>query len=103
MCIRDSFYDAGIAEQHAVTFAAGLANAGKKPVVAIYSSFIQRAYDQIMEDVCLQKLPVVFAIDRAGIVGNDGYTHQGIYDISFLRTIPGLTILAPADARERCV
>ena len=96
----ERFYDAGIAEQHAVTFAAGLANAGKKPVVAIYSSFIQRAYDQIMEDVCLQKLPVVFAIDRAGIVGNDGYTHQGIYDIAFLRTIPGLTILAPADARE---
>ena len=94
------FYDVGIAEQHAVTFAAGLANAGKKPVVAIYSAFIQRAYDQIMEDVCLQKLPVIFAIDRAGIVGNDGYTHQGIYDISFLRTIPGLTIIAPADARE---
>lgn len=94
------FFDAGIAEQHAVTFAAGLANAGKKPVVAIYSSFIQRAYDQIMEDVCLQKLPVVLAIDRAGIVGNDGYTHQGIYDLSFLLTIPGLTVMAPADARE---
>ena len=78
------FFDVGIAEQHAVTFAAGLASSGYKPVVAIYSSFIQRAYDQILHDVCLQKLPVVFAIDRAGIVGEDGSTHQGIFDVSFL-------------------
>lgn len=96
----DRFYDVGIAEQHAVSFAAGLATAGKKPVLAIYSSFLQRAYDQILEDVCLQKLPVIFAVDRAGIIGSDGYTHQGIYDISYLRTIPGLTIMAPADTRE---
>jgi 1-deoxy-D-xylulose-5-phosphate synthase len=94
------FYDVGIAEQHAVTFAAGLANAGKKPVVAIYSSFIQRAYDQVIEDLCLQKLPVVLALDRAGIVSGDGYTHQGIFDLSFLSTIPGLTIMAPADGAE---
>ncbi len=94
------FYDVGIAEQHAISFAAGLASAGKRPVVAIYSSFIQRAYDQILEDVCLQKLPITIALDRAGIIGSDGYTHQGIYDISFLRSIPTLTIMAPSDARE---
>lgn len=94
------FYDVGIAEQHAVTFAAGLANAGEKPVVAIYSSFIQRAYDQVIEDLCLQKLPVVLALDRAGIVGGDGYTHQGIFDLSFLGAIPGLTVMAPADGGE---
>lgn len=89
----DRFFDVGIAEEHAVTFAGGLAAAGVKPYVAIYSSFLQRAYDEIMHDVCIQGLPVVFAIDRAGIVGTDGETHQGIYDISFLRTIPNLSIL----------
>lgn len=96
----ERFYDVGIAEQHALTFAAGLASAGKRPVVAIYSSFLQRAYDQIIEDICLQQLPVVMAIDRAGIVGSDGYTHQGIFDVSYLRSIPGLTIMCPADTRE---
>ena len=96
----DRFFDVGIAEEHAVTFAAGLASAGLKPYVAIYSSFLQRAYDQIMHDVCIQNLPVVFAIDRAGIVGNDGETHQGIYDISFLRTIPNLSIFAPKNGYE---
>jgi 1-deoxy-D-xylulose-5-phosphate synthase len=94
------FFDVGIAEPHAVTFAAGLAAQGLKPVVAIYSTFLQRGYDQIFHDVCLQKLPVVFAIDRAGIVGEDGPTHHGIYDIAFLRSIPGLTIMAPKDENE---
>lgn len=94
------FFDVGIAEAHAVTFAAGLAKAGMRPVVAIYSSFLQRAYDQIIEDVCLQKLPVIFAIDRAGIVGADGETHHGIFDLSYLMTIPGMTVLAPADGNQ---
>lgn len=89
-------YDVGIAEQHAVTFAAGLAAGGAKPIVAIYSSFLQRAYDQVLHDVSLQKLPVVFCLDRAGVVGEDGETHHGIYDLSYLRTIPGMTILAPS-------
>ncbi len=96
----DRFFDVGIAEQHAVTFAAGLAQSGLKPVVAVYSSFLQRAYDQILHDVALQNLHVVFAVDRAGIVGEDGETHQGIYDISFLRHIPNMTILAPCDYNE---
>ncbi|MCL1974698.1 MAG: 1-deoxy-D-xylulose-5-phosphate synthase, partial [Firmicutes bacterium] len=94
------FFDVGIAEQHAVTFAAGLAAAGYKPVVAIYSSFLQRAYDQILHDVCLPNLPVIFAVDRAGLVGEDGATHQGIYDLSYLRTMPNMQLLAPADGAE---
>jgi deoxyxylulose-5-phosphate synthase len=85
-----------IAEQHAVTFAAGLAIGGYKPVVAIYSTFLQRAYDQVIHDVAIQKLPVLFAIDRAGIVGADGQTHQGAFDISFLRCIPDMVIMTPA-------
>lgn len=96
----DRFFDVGIAEQHAVSFAAGLAEEGIRPVVAIYSTFLQRAYDQVMEDVALQELPVVFAIDRAGIVGADGDTHQGIYDLSFLSAVPGLTIMAPKNKWE---
>ncbi len=96
----DRFYDVGIAEPHAVTFAAGMATRGIKPVVAIYSTFLQRAYDQIIHDVCLQKLPVIFAIDRAGIVGEDGPTHHGLFDISFLRLVPNLTVMAPKDGRE---
>lgn len=96
----DRFFDVGIAEQHAVTFAAGLAMQGYRPVVAIYSSFLQRAYDQILHDVCLQKLPVIFAVDRAGIVGADGETHQGIFDLSFLGSIPNLTIMAPKNKWE---
>ena len=94
------FFDVGIAEAHAVTSAAGLASAGLKPVFAVYSSFLQRAYDQMVHDVCLQKLPVVFAIDRAGLVGADGETHQGIFDISYLRSIPNMTVMAPKNARE---
>ena len=93
-------FDVGIAEQYAVTFAAALAKAGFKPVVSIYSTFLQRAYDQILHDVCLSKLPVTFVIDRAGIVGEDGSTHQGIYDISYLRTIPELLMMAPKDENE---
>lgn len=96
----ERFFDVGIAEQHAVTFAAGLARGGVKPVVAIYSSFLQRAYDQVIHDVAIQNLHVIFAIDRAGIVGEDGETHQGIYDISFLSHIPNMTILAPCDYAE---
>ncbi|MBR3039054.1 MAG: 1-deoxy-D-xylulose-5-phosphate synthase [Lachnospiraceae bacterium] len=96
----DRFFDVGIAEQHAVTFAAGLAAGGLRPVVAIYSSFLQRAYDQILHDVCIQKLPVVFAIDRAGLVGSDGETHQGIFDLSYLSSIPGMTIMAPKNKWE---
>ncbi len=96
----DRFVDAGIAEEHAVTFAAGLAAGGYKPVFAVYSSFLQRAYDQILEDVCLQDLPVVFAIDRAGLVGSDGETHQGIFDISYLSSMPNMTICAPKNKWE---
>jgi len=96
----DRFYDVGIAEQHAVTFAAGLAAGGLKPVVAIYSTFLQRAYDQIIHDVCLQQLPVLFAIDRSGFVGEDGPTHHGAFDISFLRHVPNLTVLAPKSPDE---
>ncbi len=94
------FFDVGIAEQHGVTFAAGLAAAGLKPVFAIYSSFLQRGYDQILHDVCLQDLPAVFAIDRAGVVGNDGPTHHGVFDLSYLRHIPGLTLISPKDENE---
>jgi 1-deoxy-D-xylulose-5-phosphate synthase len=96
----ERFFDVGIAEQHAVTFAAGLAAEGFKPVVAIYSTFLQRAYDQIIHDVCLQNLPVIFAIDRAGLVGEDGPTHHGSFDISYLRHIPNLVIMAPKDENE---
>ncbi len=96
----DRFFDVGIAEQHAVTFAAGLAAGGLKPVVAIYSSFLQRAYDQILHDVCIQELPVVFAIDRAGLVGSDGETHQGVFDYSFLSSIPNMHVLAPKNKWE---
>ena len=94
------FYDVGIAEQHGTTFAAGLAKAGLKPVFAVYSSFLQRAYDQVLHDVCIQNLPVVFAIDRAGLVGSDGETHQGIFDISYLSSIPNMTIMAPKNKYE---
>jgi len=94
------YFDVAIAEQHAVTFAAGLACEGHKPVVAIYSTFLQRAYDQLIHDVALQNLPVVFALDRAGLVGGDGATHQGSYDYSFLRCIPNITVMAPADENE---
>ena len=96
-------FDVGIAEQHAVTFAAGLATQGAKPVVAIYSTFLQRAYDQLLHDVALQNLPVLFAIDRAGIVGADGPTHAGVYDYSFLRCVPNLVIAAPSDENECCL
>ncbi|MCL5026060.1 MAG: 1-deoxy-D-xylulose-5-phosphate synthase, partial [Chloroflexi bacterium] len=94
------FFDVGIAEEHAVTFAAGLARQGIRPVVAIYSTFLQRAYDQVVHDVCMQNLPVVFAIDRAGIVGDDGRTHQGAFDIAFLRHIPEMVVMAPRDENE---
>jgi len=96
----ERFYDVGIAEQHGVTFAAGLAAAGMVPVVAIYSTFMQRAYDQILHDVCLQKLPVVLALDRGGFVGDDGATHQGLFDLAYLRAIPNLVIMAPKDENE---
>jgi 1-deoxy-D-xylulose-5-phosphate synthase len=94
------YFDVAIAEQHAVTFAAGLAIGGKKPVVAIYSSFLQRGYDQLIHDVAIQNLPVLFAIDRAGIVGADGPTHQGSFDLSFMRCVPNMVIMAPSDERE---
>lgn len=94
------FFDVGIAEEHAVTFAAGLAAGGMTPVVAVYSSFLQRAYDQIVHDVCIQNLHVIFAIDRAGLVGSDGETHQGIFDLSFLASIPNLCIMAPKNKQE---
>lgn len=96
----ERFFDVGIAEEHAVTFAAGLAAGGLKPVVAVYSSFLQRAYDQILHDVCIQDLPVIFAIDRAGLVGSDGETHQGIFDLSYLSSIPGMHIMAPKNKWE---
>ena len=96
----DRFFDVGIAEEHAVTFAAGLAAGGMKPIVAIYSSFLQRAYDQILHDVCIQNLPVTFAIDRAGLVGSDGETHQGIFDLSYLSSIPNMHIMAPKNKWE---
>lgn len=96
----DRFFDVGIAEQHGVTFAAGLACEGKKPVFAVYSTFLQRAYDQVLHDVCIQNLPVVFALDRGGVVGNDGPTHHGIFDLSYMRHIPNMTLMAPKDENE---
>lgn len=96
----DKFYDVGIAEQHAITFAAGMAAEGLRPVTAIYSTFLQRGYDQILHDVCYQKLPVVFVLDRAGIVGEDGATHNGLFDLSYLRSIPNIIIMAPKDENE---
>ncbi|MBI5191742.1 MAG: 1-deoxy-D-xylulose-5-phosphate synthase [Nitrospirae bacterium] len=98
--IPGRFFDVGIAEQHGVTFAAGLAASGLKPVTAIYSTFLQRSYDQVVHDVCMQKLPVVFAMDRAGVVGEDGETHQGLFDVSYLRHIPNLVFMAPKDENE---
>src|SRR6218665_21604 len=94
------YYDVGIAEQHAVTFAGGLACEGFKPVVAIYSTFLQRAYHPMVHDVAIQTLPVVFALDRAGIVGADGATHIGAYDIAYIRCIPNMSLIAPADEAE---
>ena len=94
------FFDVGIAEEHALTFAAGLAAGGMKPVVALYSSFLQRAYDQAIHDICMQKLPVMIAVDRAGLVGNDGETHQGVFDLSFLSMIPNMTVMAPKNRWE---
>ena len=94
---KDRFFDVGICEQHAVTFAAGLALEGLRPVVTIYSTFLQRAYDQVLHDVCLQNLPVVFAMDRGGVVGEDGETHQGLFDLSYLRHLPNLVLMAPKD------
>jgi 1-deoxy-D-xylulose-5-phosphate synthase len=96
----ERFFDVGIAEQHGVTFAAGLATEGLKPVVAIYSTFLQRAYDQIVHDVCLESLPVVFALDRGGIVGEDGPTHHGLFDLCYLRSLPNMVVMAPKDENE---
>jgi 1-deoxy-D-xylulose-5-phosphate synthase len=96
----DRYYDVGIAEQHAVTFAAGLATEGARPVVAIYSTFLQRAYDQVVHDVCLQNLPVLFCLDRGGLVGEDGATHHGVFDLSYLRHIPNMVLMAPKDENE---
>jgi 1-deoxy-D-xylulose-5-phosphate synthase len=96
----DRFFDVGIAEQHAVTFAAGLATEGFRPVVAIYSTFLQRAYDQILHDVCLERLPVILALDRGGLVGEDGATHHGIFDYSYLRSLPNMVVMAPRDENE---
>jgi len=96
----ERFFDVGIAEQHGVAFAAGLACEGKKPVVAIYSTFLQRAYDQVLHDVCLQNLSVIFALDRSGVVGSDGPTHHGVFDISYLRFIPNMTLMVPKDENE---
>lgn len=98
----DRFFDVGIAEQHGVTFAAGMATEGFRPVVAIYSTFLQRAYDQIIHDVCIERLPVTFALDRAGIVGEDGPTHHGQFDIAFLRSLPNMVVMAPKDENELC-
>jgi 1-deoxy-D-xylulose-5-phosphate synthase len=94
------FFDVGIAEQHALTFAAGLAVEGFRPVAAIYSTFMQRAYDQVFHDICLQKLPVTLALDRAGLVGDDGPTHHGVFDLSYLRHLPEMTVMAPKDENE---
>ncbi|MBE9541019.1 MAG: 1-deoxy-D-xylulose-5-phosphate synthase, partial [Proteobacteria bacterium] len=96
----ERFYDVGIAEQHAITFAAGMAAEGLRPVTAIYSTFLQRSYDQILHDVCYQKLPVVLVLDRAGIVGEDGATHNGLFDLSYLRSIPNIIIMSPKDENE---
>lgn len=99
-CFKNRFFDVGIAEQHAATFCAGLAAGGYRPIFAVYSTFLQRAYDQILHDICLQNLSVILAIDRAGIVGNDGETHQGIFDISYLRSLPNITIMSPKSGTE---
>ena len=96
----DRYFDVGIAEQHAVTFAGGLACEGMKPVVAIYSTFLQRGYDQLIHDIAIQNLPVLFALDRGGLVGGDGATHNGAFDFAYLRTVPNLTVMAPSDAAE---
>ena len=96
----DNFIDVGIAEEYAVTMAGGIASGGAKPVVAIYSTFMQRAYDQILSDVCMQNLPVVFCLDRSGLVGEDGKTHQGVFDLSFLSHLPNITVLAPSCVDE---
>jgi 1-deoxy-D-xylulose-5-phosphate synthase len=96
----ERFFDVGIAEQHGVTFAAGMATEGFRPVVAIYSTFLQRAYDQLIHDVCIESLPVVFALDRGGIVGEDGPTHHGLFDLSYLRTLPNMVVMAPKDENE---
>jgi 1-deoxy-D-xylulose-5-phosphate synthase len=96
----DRYFDVGIAEQHAVTFAAGLACEGLKPVLAIYSTFLQRGYDQLIHDVCIQNLPIVFALDRAGLVGGDGATHNGAFDLGFLRCVPNMTVMTPSDENE---
>jgi 1-deoxy-D-xylulose-5-phosphate synthase len=96
----DRYFDTAIAEQHAVTFAAGMACEGVKPVVAIYSTFLQRGYDQLIHDVAIQNLPVLFALDRGGIVGGDGQTHNGAFDYAFLRTVPNMVVMAPADENE---
>ena len=98
--VPDRFFDVGIAEQHAVTFAAGMALEGLKPIVAIYSTFLQRAFDQIIHDVCLTNLPVIFALDRGGLVGDDGPTHHGVFDLSYLRMIPNMVVMAPKDENE---
>jgi 1-deoxy-D-xylulose-5-phosphate synthase len=96
----DRYFDVGIAEQHAVTFAAGLACEGMKPVLAIYSTFLQRGYDQLIHDVCIQNLPIVFALDRAGLVGGDGATHNGAFDLTYLRCVPNMVVMAPSDENE---
>jgi 1-deoxy-D-xylulose-5-phosphate synthase len=96
----ERYFDVGIAEQHAVTFSAGLACEGLRPVLAIYSTFLQRGYDQLIHDVAIQNLPVVFALDRGGLVGGDGATHNGAFDFAYLRTVPNLTVMAPSDADE---
>ncbi len=96
----DRFYDVGIAEEHAAVFAAGLAIGGMRPVVALYSTFLQRAFDMLVQDIGLQHLPVTFAVDRAGLVGDDGPTHHGAFDLSFLRVIPGMTVMAPSSQEE---
>src|SRR6185503_13181697 len=96
----DRYFDTGIAEQHALTFAAGLACEGYKPVVAIYSTFLQRAYDQLIHDVQIQSLPILFAIDRAGLVGADGATHNGSFDLTYLRCLPNMTVMVPSDENE---
>jgi 1-deoxy-D-xylulose-5-phosphate synthase len=96
----ERYYDVAIAEQHAVTFAAGLACEGMKPVLAIYSTFLQRGYDQLIHDVCIQNLPIVFALDRAGLVGGDGATHNGAFDLTYLRCVPNMAVMAPSDENE---
>jgi len=96
----ERYFDVGIAEQHAVTFAAGLACEGLKPVLAIYSTFLQRGYDQLIHDVCIQNLPIVFALDRAGLVGGDGATHNGAFDLTFLRCVPNMVVMTPSDENQ---